>query len=137
MIHNIRFRVFVKATEDPEKVKQAVKNVLGDVKFREEEVKGVLGNRILILSGEIKGSAARDAWTRLREMLGSQLDEVRKNLDLYVDPFGTLHLRLSKQEAYLGKAVLGGRGVIKVEIKLKAYPAKWENFIKAAREILS
>ncbi len=137
MIDYIRVRAFVRATEDPKKVKKAIWNLLGKIPLEEEEVKGVLGNRIIILRGMVKGRKARDAWERLRELLGKQVEAILKDVEKYIDAFGVLHLRLNKQEAYLGRAILGGKGVIKVEIKLRAFPATPEGFLKSAREILS
>jgi RNA binding exosome subunit len=75
-----------------------------------------------------------------KKVLGS-LDEydkkrVRERLEDYVDDDCCLYLRLSKTEAASGSLVLEYKDPIHATFKLAAYPAKRENALASARELL-
>ncbi len=140
MMHGVFVRVFVRSTEDPEKVKEAVKNViptLDEKRIEVREHKGVYGNLFLSLTYEGGKREARKAWEHIWTNLDPEDREFLKNhIEEFVDEWGNLHLRFDKQEAYLGRLRLGQSGVIKVIFKLEAYPARREKFLEVARRLV-
>ncbi|NPA76496.1 MAG: hypothetical protein GXN93_01945 [Candidatus Diapherotrites archaeon] len=133
---------FARATEDEEKVRQAVRLLLppdlnlkeSRVRWREEIAKGVLGNHILVIDVYAdKKSDARKLWKHIRSLLSeADVKYILSHPEDFLDEHGTIHLRFDKQEAYLGKPILtGGGDVVKVRAQLEAYPAKPEEFLKA------
>ena len=66
-----------------------------------------------------------------------QKEDILRELDLRVDENGMLHLRVDKQQAYLGKISLipHGDGII-VRIKITTYPLKKEKVLEAARSLI-
>lgn len=74
----------------------------------------------------------------LREQLpGNELDRLHGELGQRVDEKCHLYLRLDKQAAYESEVRLTDQaGAIQVSIHLETYPARRENAVKIAREIL-
>ena len=107
-VRAVEARVFVHATEDKEKVIQALLEVLPEnlrreVEIEEERLEGHYGNPIIKLTIRVEGEDAR----RVLEYLLSRLSAADKrllaaSLEDRVDREGTLYFRISKQEAYKG-----------------------------------
>ncbi|ASJ15590.1 hypothetical protein A3L04_00115 [Thermococcus chitonophagus] len=143
--HNIRIRTFIHATEDPEKVLEALETLFPedisakDIDFEVIETEGYFGNPILVVDAELRHSRnIRKFLENLRKMLS---EEDRRYLwehaEEKVDDTGTFYIRFDKQKAYLGEAkVSEGEDVIHVRIKVKAFPMKKESVVKAVREWL-
>ena len=133
-------RAFVRSTEDPEKVVQALGNIIPTLDSKKLEIRehhGVYGNLFysILYKGEKK--EARKVWEHIWKNLDEEDRELLRNeIEKYVDEWGQLHLRLDKQSAFEGKLRLGTGGVIKLVFKLEAYPAKPENFLRVARELV-
>ncbi|RLG88971.1 MAG: exosome protein [Thermoprotei archaeon] len=115
-------RTYVHATEDLEKVKKALINILpvgvrGNVNIDIVKTKGHYGNEISILSIKLKGRSSdellRNILCRLSE---SERGILIASLSDRVDPrVSHLYIRLSKQDAYLGRIrLLDGSDVIKI-----------------------
>ena len=112
------------ATEDIDKVKQAILNILpqnlrSKVSIEEETIVGYYGNPIVRLKIVLEGS---DALEFVKNIL-SKMSESDKRLLLstldarYNRKTNELYLRLSKQDAYLGSIILyDGDDVIKIVI---------------------
>ncbi len=143
--HHVRLTTFIHATEDEDKVLEAIGTLIPeevdeeDVIFDIAETSGYFGNPIKVVNVEIKRSKAVRAFLReLRELLSE--DDRRyllENLDEKVDEEGTLYIRFSKQKAYLGELEIDeGEDVIQVRIKVKAFPMRKEAVIKAVKEWL-
>jgi len=141
-ILSISATVFVRATEDEEKVKKALELVLPPQEKRKdmkidverEIVRGVLGNPIIVLkAGTERRGDARRWWKHIISLLSKEdVDYVLKHQEDFLDELGRVHFRFDKQEAYRGRpALAGGGGVIKVLAQLEAYPAKPEEFKRA------
>lgn len=139
---SISAMVFVRATEDEDKVMKALELVLPPeeerkkmrLKIERKKAKGVLGNPIIVLEAKAeRKSDARKWWKHILSLLSEKdLEYILNHPDDFLDEFGVVHLRFDKQEAYLGKPILtGGGGVVKVRAQLEAYPAKPEEFRKA------
>lgn len=143
--HHVRLTTFIHATEDEDKVLEAIGTLIPeevdeeDVIFDIAETSGYFGNPIKVVNVEIKRSKAVRAFlSELRELL-SEGDRryLLENLDEKVDEEGTLYIRFSKQKAYLGELEIDeGEDVIQVRIKVKAFPMRKEAVIKAVKEWL-
>jgi len=144
--HNVKIRTFVHATEDPEKVLEALETLFPedlspkDVEFEMVETVGYFGNPILVIDAEIKKSKnVRKFLENLKNIL-SEEDKafLLENLEEKVDENGTFYIRFDKQKAYLGEIkVLDGEDVIHVRIKAKSFPMKKETVVRAIGEWLS
>lgn len=143
--HHIRLTTFIQATEDEDKVLEAIATLIpeeiddDDVLFDMVETTGYFGNPIKVVNVEIKRSkAARHFIDYFKELL-SEGDRryILENLDEKVDEEGTLYVRFNKQKAYLGEPVVDeGADVIQVRIKVKAFPMRKEAVVRAVREWL-
>jgi RNA binding exosome subunit len=125
-VRSIELQAICHATESPEKVLQALLNLVppdirGKIRVEESVAKGHHGNPIRIISASLKGEEAEDTakWIfgRLSE---SDLRLLELSLDRRIDRSGHLYLRIDKQEAYLGRMMVGSGGdVIRVVISVR------------------
>ncbi|HDZ36020.1 MAG TPA: RNA-binding protein [Thermococcus sp.] len=143
--HHVRLTTFIQATEDEDKVLEAIGTFIPeeiddeDVIFDIDETTGFFGNPIKVVNVEIKRSReVRQFIDYFKELLSE--DDRRyiiENLDEKVDEEGTLYVRFNKQKAYLGEPEIDeGPDVVQVRIKVKAFPMKKEAVVKAVREWL-
>jgi len=121
----IDIRVFAHATEDVEKVLDAVRNILptelvDNLIFKKTRLKGHYGNPIIIFEARIK---ERKETNKVFEKLASSLssldkellrNEIRQHLDR-----GNLYLRLNKQSAYLNEIKLYHEDPIRFRIHFR------------------
>ncbi|ALU11501.1 hypothetical protein EYM_01690 [Ignicoccus islandicus DSM 13165] len=122
MIDRVEIQVHSHATEDVEKVKEAVRKLLGveQIEFTELKARGHHGNPIITLIATLKGKEAERA---VRNLL-SKMDEfdfeiMVRELDIRSEK-SKLYLRFDKQKAYLGKTEMSsGSDVIRVVIVFK------------------
>jgi RNA binding exosome subunit len=108
----IDIRVFAHATEELEKILNAVRNILPEelvdsITFKKTSLTGHHGNPITLLEARVKEkNAAQAVFKKLASSL-SPLDkellrnEIRQHLD-----GGNLYIRLDKQSAYLNEVKL-------------------------------
>lgn len=132
--HYLRFRTFAHATEELDRVREALRFAAGgEPEVEVTEAQGHHRNPIRILTCEHDQAGPIDAfWERLADEPGI-VRTLRNDLDDRLDDDCNLYLRLSKQSAArerLGMATTDD--VIRVKAKVAAYPAKPE----AARETL-
>ncbi len=125
---NAELSAFCHATEDLEKVKAALMNVIPEEMRSELEgafsismLEGHYGNPIFVL--KVKMDKPEQAETLLKRLLASlppsDLMMLERTLKLRLDSSGHLYLRLDKQRAYLGEIrVYDGDDVIRVRVKL-------------------
>jgi len=144
--HHIRVSTFAHATEDPEKVLEAMgiffpEDVPSeDIEFEILETEGYFGNPIKVINAELKRSkSVKKMLEHLKELLNDEDKEyLLENLEEKVDETGTFFIRFNKQKAYLGEVAVGeGEDVIQVKIKVKAFPMKKETVVKTIKEWLS
>ena len=128
MFHWIRLRAFVYATEDREKVIQAMNNLVeGEPKISHAE--GAYGDPIEIL--EISGKRDRIAKDIISKMPDAERKALLETLESRTDDDSIFHFRIDKQEAYLGNIRLGSGGdVIGVEMKMESYPSSRERAVE-------
>ena len=104
----IDIRVFAHATEDPEKVQAAVRNLLPDelaqtLVFEKTSLTGHYGNPITLFTAKLTDKKLLPAALERLGMGLNSLDkeELSRNLKLHLEK-GNLYLRFNKQSAYLG-----------------------------------
>lgn len=128
-------RALVHATEDLDKVKLAVTNVVGPQELAVLDAKGVHGNPIMVVEATV---TEPDEMSRLFSKLSSEdLDRLLSTLDQRVDEGCNFFVRVDKQNAYLGETGLGqSDDVVSIRIRVAAFPAKPEVAKKVVREIV-
>ncbi|RLF83033.1 hypothetical protein DRN41_07475 [Thermococci archaeon] len=143
--HHIRVSTFAHATEDPEKVLEAMGIFFPedipseDIEFEILETEGYFGNPIKVINAELKRSkSVKKMLEHLKELLNEEDKEyLLENLEEKVDETGTFFIRFNKQKAYLGEVAVGeGEDIIQVKIKVKAFPMKKETVVKTIKEWL-
>jgi RNA binding exosome subunit len=134
---NIRF--FAYATEDLEKVVEAVQNVLPsdnieEIIFTRSNLEGHYGNPITLFETKIKD---KETIRALLENLSSHFSSLdKKELDTETNKYiekGSLYLRLDKQAALQGKIKLVKSDPIRIRIRFRK--SKIEDIIEICREI--
>jgi RNA binding exosome subunit len=133
-------RALAHATEDVERVRDTVRALVGEeVELKETRSRGYHKQPLRIIKGEVKGSRKlRD----LVSMLGTDdiMADYARTWERRLDADeGLVHFRLAKQPLLNGNVELepeGGEGdLVKVELKLLAYPAKPESYRKVAVDL--
>lgn len=133
--HYVDLRTFAYATEDDQRVEEALRHFLPeDVEIERETTEGHLGDRILVLSARVENAdEVRHVLSVLAdaeefEVIADELDErVTENCELFV--------RLDKQAAFSGETRLG-EGVT-LRAKVEAYPARKDAAVENASEALT
>ncbi|MEM1851596.1 MAG: RNA-binding domain-containing protein [Acidilobaceae archaeon] len=135
-------RTHVHATEDREKVLEALKNVLppslrNSTEVKSEVYEGHYGNRIEVLSIEIRDPQL--STEVLLYILTSLKEHDRRlllaTLDERVDENGSFFIRIDKQSSYKGSLELSeGDDVIKVSFHIAG---KRREIVKFLEEVLS
>ena len=135
----VDIRFFVHATEDLEKVVEAVQKILPsdhleDITFRRSNLEGHYGNPITLFEAKIKDKETINA---LVENLSSHLssldkEELGREINRYIEK-GSLYLRLDKQAALRGKIKLITSDPISIRIRFRK--SKVEDIIEICREI--
>ena len=129
-----KISTIIHATEDPEKVATAIRNLsLGEMPAGStvNRAKGHHGNEIVTMVFTIRNaknveSFLRNIWNGL-----SQLDrtEVDSSLTSRIDNAGALFLRIDKQEAVKGRIRLQETDPIKIAISFRTMSPKGDGFV--------
>ena len=135
----IDIRFFAHATEDLDKVVEAVQRVLPsdymeDIVFKKSNLRGHYGNPITLFEAKIKN---KEIIRALVENLSSHLSELdketlRREIHLHVEK-GSLYIRLDKQAALQGKLKLCTSDPIRIRIRFRK--RKIEDIVKTCREL--
>ncbi|MFW5928732.1 MAG: RNA-binding domain-containing protein [Thermoplasmatota archaeon] len=135
--HYIEFKAFCQATEDPEKVIQAMVNIAGEcIHLEKEDAEGYYGNPIEIIQGKISRNNEIDQV--FLKLPPSILKTFLKTLDKRIDDRCNFYFRLDKQKAYEKEFMLAdGSNTIKCRARVESYPAdkkkavnRMENYLK-------
>jgi RNA binding exosome subunit len=132
----LELRTHCHATEDQEKVAKALGFICPHARLTVARAEGYNRNPILVMIARTDSSRAiKDFWRLMhRESL---VDAILGSGGKAVDDNGVLHLRLGKQEAYLGKAVLTDReDVVSVRIKIARFSPQKRNPLEIAKETI-
>ncbi|MFW5900199.1 MAG: RNA-binding protein [Halodesulfurarchaeum sp.] len=132
--HYVDLRAFCYATEDEQRVRDALRTVLpAEAEVESSVGEGHHGDRIVILSSRVDRAADVEAiFDRLKREI--DLERVRAELEDRLDDNNALYIGLDKQAAARGVLRLGD-GVI-LRAKVEAYPAKRETALENASEVL-
>jgi len=135
----IDIRFFVHATENLDKVVEAVQHFLpsdyiDDISFKKDNLKGHHGNPITLFETRIKNREIIKAFV---ENLSSRLDELDKEvlrgeIDSHVEK-GSLYVRIDKQAALQGELKLCVADPIHVRIRFRK--TKIEDIVKTCQEL--
>lgn len=132
----VEARTHAHATEDEARVLQALDLACDGDPPRREAFEGHFRNPIVRLTRHVRDARAIDATWR-RWMAAGLPDELLRDVDRRVDEDGVLHFRLDKQEAYAGRLSLARTAdSIDVRVRLGAYPATLDSFVRVARSLL-
>jgi RNA binding exosome subunit len=119
-------RTICHATEDPDRVEQAIRTLVGDAAIESTEAEGHYGNRIMVM--EVSLDKDKDIVELLSRLSHESLREICDTIDRRLDDSCNLFVRLDKQEAFRGILSLSdGDDVIALRIKIRAFPAKRED----------
>ena len=135
----IGIRFFAHATEDVDKVVEAVQHVLPsdhmeDIAFNKSNLRGHYGNPITLFEAKIKN---KETIRALVDNLSSHLSELDKEtlsreIHLHVEK-GSLYVRLDKQAALQGKLKLCTSDPIRIRIRFRK--RKIEDIVKTCQEL--
>ena len=135
----IDIRVFSHATEDEDKVTEAVKKVLAvdyieGIIFEKHNLRGHHGNPITFFETRIKNKEALQA---IVENLASHLntldkENLRSNIGAYTEE-GSLYIRLDKQAAFQGEFKL--HPIDPIHVRLRFKKQKTEDITKICQEL--
>ena len=132
-ILNVSFRTIAQATEDEERVRNALKFVSGLDEIEETKIDGHFGNTLIIMAAHLeKKKQVRDFLARLNEfgIIRVLVDEVEERTDEEC----VFRFRLDKQKAYEEILELAtGKDVIDCAVKAAAYPARKENAVASVQ----
>ena len=134
MFHWVEARAFCHATEDEEKVVAAIRTLLPEGEVRREKFEGHFGNPLVSLAVRADSAAAMKGFWRRIAALGKE--ELARELESRIDEDTVFHLRVDKQEAYLGRIARPAGDVIDVRAKVAAYPKKPDVAARIVREFL-
>lgn len=125
LIAYVKIRVFIHATEDSNKVIQAVKNLFPkqlaeEIKFKKTNLTGHHGNPIILLETRLKE----------KELIKTLMNKLASGLNLLDKKFlamnfeqhakkGSFYLRLDKQSAFKGEVKLSSADPIHLRVGFK------------------
>jgi RNA binding exosome subunit len=141
--HWARLRATCHATEDPERVVQAMAFVAGvdpgefAKTVQRSEVESHHGGSFLILEAKLdKSRDAKALLTRMLELPDAGTRVLAK-LDTKVDDDGVLFVRAGKQAAYEGRLELvDNDDCVQLRFRVEAYPATRDAIVAALRDNL-
>lgn len=139
--HWVRLRASCHATEDPERVAQAIAFVAGadvaGLAMERTELLSHYGGLVTLLEARIeKSRGARDVLGRLAGLPGAR-DALAASVDARVDDDGVFYARADKQAAYEGRLELTqGEDCVQVRWRAETYPATREAAVAAMKEAL-
>jgi RNA-binding protein len=121
----IDMRVFAHATEDPDKVQKAVRNLLPTelsetLIFEIQSCTGHHGNPIILFTAKLTD---KKLLPKALEKIGKDLsaldkEELNRNINLHLEK-GNMYLRFDKQSAFLGSLKLTQNDPIHLKIHFK------------------
>lgn len=124
-IADIEIRVFAHATEDPNKVVEAVQKILpeehlDEINFKKRKLKGHYGNPIQLIETKIR---KKEILTKILNKIVEKIDEIDKDvlsreIDRHIDR-GSLYLRLDKQAALQNEIRIQSADPIHIRIRFR------------------
>jgi RNA binding exosome subunit len=138
VIRRISLRAFVAATEDEEKVLDALAIFAPRDGISSIKVRGHFGNEIKILEARLNRRESRELFRILKQQLSSSdLARLRREMEVRLDDANQFHFRLDKQAAYQGRVCLTeSSDAIDVSVVVETYPARREEAMRIMGELL-
>ncbi len=140
MIGRITVRSLSHSTEDPEKVTEAIFNVIGELELERKTVRGHFGNPVVVITGEIvrRKEAEKTFIKILKSLEKDDKEKLKKDLQNRVDEENNLHLRFDKQMAFSeGVPHLISHGdAIHIRVKMIIYSGDREELISKLEEMI-
>jgi RNA binding exosome subunit len=134
-IANLAFRTFAHATEDPDRVEQALRFVSGAEDIKKSNSMGYHGNPIIVMEARV--TDAKSIKALFRSLSREDLSQLLDSLDRRLDEESFFFLRLGKQEAFLRQfKMTDGEDVIAIRGKVKSYPQTRENAMDVMKKFL-
>lgn len=139
--HWLRLRATAHATEDPERVRAAMRHLTGldaaafDALTEETQVEAHHGGDVRFLETTVSRSA--DVRRIVKELVDAT-PTLADELEARTDDDGILYLRFGKQDAYQGRTVATrSDDAVQVRIKPMVHPASRQGAIDAIAEVLA
>jgi len=135
-IESVSLSAVVHSTESRSKVIKAIKNILGfEFSYEFNTVKGHYGNELTYIRVDIPKKHIKTFWKEIVEMMKGQRKFFLGDLADRLDDDNILHLRIDKQEAFLGnKALVSTGDALVLKIKVVTYPANRDKIIKELKD---
>ena len=137
MIHRVTFRAFAAATEDEERIKEALAIFVPLDSIFVTPVEGYFGNPMKILEVLLRKREGLSFFQMLKEQLPKEeLQRLRREVPERIS--GTeFHMRLDKQAAYKGIVRLtDSKDAIAITALVESYPARYEEAVRVVGELL-
>lgn len=135
-----KVEAFVHATEDEQKVLQALSALLPPgAEVKRSSLRGHYGNPISMLRSSLKGSKLlQGLWTRLMEGLAPQeIQKLKLSIPKLIDEGCRFYLRFDKQKAFKGELILTeGSDALHLVLKVLTFPPEQERAIRAVEELI-
>ncbi len=134
--HYIEFKAHCHATEDLNKVKEAVENLAdSELEFEISDAEGYYGNPIRILETKINRNREMDDFfdSLPSEVIQQLLQDLKRRIDERCNFF----FRIDKGKAFEEDlALITGGNSIRVRARVESYPSKRETAIEKMEEYL-
>jgi len=138
VIQRISLRVFVAATEDEKRVREALAFFVPLESILITSAKGHFGNEIKILEATLKNKECLAFFHILKEQLPSEERlKLRREAPERTDEKSCFHLRLDKQAAYKGYVKLTDtKDAIDISVHIALFPARREEAVRIIGELI-
>ncbi|WP_456373314.1 RNA-binding domain-containing protein [Methanocaldococcus sp.] len=133
MLNSIKISAIVHATEDEDKVLEAIEFFIPEDVDEEKinldviETEGYFRNPIKIINVSVEGKEAKKIFNHIIDLIKSDernINKLKKDLHLRIED-NKFYVRFDKQKAYLGKCkVMDGDDVIRVVFNFKIFSPK-------------
>jgi RNA binding exosome subunit len=138
VIHWVTLRAFVAATEDEERVKEALCVFVPRDSIKSTSVEGFYGNEIKILEATLLRKDGLEVFQTIKDLLPRpELARLQKELPERTDQDGKFHLRLDKQAMFKGRLGLtDSRDAVDICAHIATYPARYDEALRILSELL-
>ena len=118
-VRALKASFIVHATEDEERVKDAVSKALGLKEFKAVTIRGHYGNPIRYYRARLSGKEAKEAFKSMLTSLGDGIDPIIWNYKAHVNG-SHFYLRLDKQSLISGRLRLKEEDAVRIEVVFKS-----------------
>jgi RNA binding exosome subunit len=144
MLNSIKLSAIVHATEDEDKVLEAIELFIPEdvdeekINLEVVETRGYFGNPINIINVSVEGKETKKIFKHIMDLIKSDeknINKLKKDLHLRIED-NKFYVRFDKQRAYLGKCrVIDGDDVVRAVFNFKIFAPK--NKEEKVKEIIA